>query len=158
MITNWTSSEEVVSRITRNMKGVQAEYMDSILEWIPEALLKMKTPYSVEARGHDVEIHHHQGRLPCRIEGLLCVLHNGHRLNYYDHGTRHHHPDSADEGLLFQSIVPIYTSSGDISAEDVGRSHFPTDVIVAMKSHHDPHAWYRMNGRFLETSIRTWKS
>jgi len=36
MIVNWISSKEVVSRVMRNIKGVQAEYMDDILEWIPD--------------------------------------------------------------------------------------------------------------------------
>jgi hypothetical protein len=112
----------------------------------------MKTNYSVEARKYDIQIEHHQGMLPSRIEGLICVLHNGHRLNYYDKGgKREHHPDSA--GLLFKSIVPIYTSSGDISQSDVGRSKFPVDVVVAMESPCDEHHWYKVNGRYLETSL-----
>lgn len=152
MILQWTSSNIVVSRILRNMKGVDADYMDDILEWIPEALLKMKTQYSLEARAYPIQIEHNQGKLPCKIEGLLCVLYNGHRLNYYDKGgKREHHPNSA--GLLFKSVIPIYTSSGDISAGDAGRSKFPTDVIVAMDTHCDPNNWYKVNGRYLETSV-----
>lgn len=152
MILQWTSSKIIVSRILRNMKGVGADYMDDILEWIPEAVLKLKTVYSLEVRPYCIQIEHNQGMLPCKIEGLLCVLHNGHRLNYYDKGKRReHHPNSAS--LLFKSIVPIYTSSGDLSQGDEGRSKFPTDVIVAMDSPCDRDGWYRVNGRYLETSI-----
>lgn len=153
MILQWTSSKIVVSRILRNTKGIGADYIDDILEWIPEAVLKMKTKYSLEARAYQVQIEHNQGMLPCKIEGLLCVLCNGYRLNYYDKGgNRPHHPNSA--GLLFKSAVPIYTSSGDISAGDEGRSKFPTDVIVAMDTDCDPNNWYRVNGRYLETSVK----
>lgn len=152
MILKWTSSKKVISRVLRNIKGMEAEYMDDLIEWIPEGLLKMKTNYSLEARRYPIQIEHYQGVLPTKIEGLLCVMYNGYRLNYYDKGgKREHHPDSA--GLLFQSINPIYTSSGELSQGDVGRSKFPTDVIVALDTSCDPEAYYRVNGRFIETSF-----
>ncbi len=152
MILQWTSSSIVVSRILRNIKGVDAAYMDDILEWIPEALLKMKTQYSLEVRPYEIQIEHYQGKLPCKIEGLICVMYNGYRLNYYDKGgKRQHHPNSA--GMLFKSTIPIYTSSGDLSQGDEGRSKFPTDVVTAMDTDCDEHSWYKVNGRYLETSV-----
>jgi len=153
MILSWISSKEVIGRILRNTKGVQAEYMDDILEWIPEALLKMKTVYSVESRSYKIELLNHQAKLPCRIEGLLCVSHHGQRLNYYDKGRIEHHPESAGFSV-FKSTLPIYTSSGDIADENVAASRFPRDFVEVLKSECHPDAWYKVNGKFLESSIK----
>jgi hypothetical protein len=155
MIVGWISSETVVSRLYRNTKGIEATYNDDILEWIPEALLKMKTKQSLEVRPCVIQIDHNQGKLPCGIEGLLCVTLNGFKLNYYNNtdGRTEHHPSSLGYSL-FRSINPIYTSSGDISAGDEGRSKFPTDVIVAWNMDCDEHNWYKVNGRFIQTSLR----
>lgn len=152
MILSWTSSEPVVSRIMRNIKGIPAEYMDDILEWIPEAVSKMQTKYTLEYKDYDIQIEHHQGLLPCKIEGLMCVLYNGCQLSYYGEGIRRYHPSSA-AGKLFNSVVPIYTSSGDLSDGDTGRSKFPRDVIVAMDTDFDESNWYRVNVKILQTSI-----
>lgn len=153
MITNWISSKTVVSRLYRNTKGIEATYNDDILEWIPEAVLKMKSKATLEVRPCIIDIEHNQGRLPCKIEGLICVTYNGRKLDYFDGGHRlRNHPDSAGQ-TLFHSVNPIYTSSGDLSAGDEGRSKFPTDVIVAWNMDYDPHAWYSVNGRYLQTSI-----
>ena len=144
MIVNWISSKEVVSRVMRNIKGVQAEYMDDILEWIPEALLKMKTQYSVSSRAYILPIVNHQAIIPTRIEGLLGVTYKGHRLQYNDKGNMiPHHPSSAGYSL-FQSNIPIngpmtniqYSSSGDVIPAATN-SAFPRDSVDMYKDDTD---------------------
>ena len=144
MIVSWISSRELVSRILRNIKGVQAEYMDSILEWIPEALLKMKTQYSVGTRSYILPIINHQAVMPTRIEGLVSITYKGHRLQYNDRGNLiHHHPSSAGVSL-FQSNIPIngpmtniqYTSSGDVIPASTN-SAFPRDSVDAYQEDYD---------------------
>lgn len=154
MILQWGTSGTVISRIYRNIKGIEAEYNDDILEWIPEALLKMKTKYSLEYKPYAIEVVQNQAKLPCKIEGLIGVSYKGRPMAYNDgHGTHKHHHNSAGVSL-FQSLNPIYTSSGDISAGDEGRSHFPTDVIVMFDRDCWEEHWYKMNGRYLQTSVK----
>lgn len=155
MILNWGPAEPVVSRVMRNMKGVGADYMEDIKEWIAEAIGKMKTPYTVSITPNRIQVRNHRAKLPCKIQGLVLVEHRGCRLTIMEQGgqSHHHHRDSAGSNI-FKSIVPIYTSSGDLTDVNDGRSKYPRDLVVSLdRLEIDWKNWYRINGPYLETNI-----
>ena len=155
MILNWGPAEPVIARVLRNMKGVSADHMEDIKEWIAEAIGKMKTPYTVAITPNRIKVRNHRAKLPCKIQGLVLVEYHGRRLTIMEQGgqSHHHHKDSAGSDI-FLSVNPIYTSSGDLTDVEDGRSKYPRDIVVSLdKLDIDWGNWYRINGTYLETNI-----
>lgn len=161
MILNWTTSKVVISRIFRNIKGVEADYKDEITEWIAEAVVKMKTKYSLELKCKPLMIQFHQAKINFPGDTLCCITHRGGLLNYYPgqalNGNRTGARDKDFIRLLFQSRVPIYSTTGDPiqSLDDYeGGNPFPRDIIEGLNGVVPLHdAWYRLNYTTLQTSF-----
>ncbi len=76
-----TSIKEVLGRIIRNLDSkLPSHYIDSCLEWIPEAVEQLRTPFTlykastpnVGCSGEFIS-HNHAVRLPCGLVELLAV-------------------------------------------------------------------------------------
>lgn len=156
MILTWTTSKIVVSRIMRNIKGVEAEYMESFPEWIAEAVRKMRTNYSLEIKHKDIDIEFFQGKLDCPGEAIICVEHCGTKLRYNNSdGQRFHNCEDDFISNLFLSINPIYTAAGDLVDEADPRSKFPRDIIVHMDAlNWHGSLWYNLNYNKLQTNLK----
>lgn len=80
MILQWTTSKRVLARIFRNIKGIPAEAMEDIPEWLAEAIGKLKTHHSLVLKHEPIEIKFYHGRLPCSAEILKGITYQGMRL------------------------------------------------------------------------------
>ena len=84
-IVSYTSAKEIMARIIRNNGGkMPAHYMDSFLEWIPEAIEQLETKYQMETRSTGnwcdgnpepgaLVTKNHVAPLPCGITDLIAV-------------------------------------------------------------------------------------
>lgn len=157
MILNWTTSKQVESRILMNIKGVDAEYMDSIPEWIAQAIRKMQTKYSLEIRHKDIEIQFYQGIIDCPGESLICIEYHGSRL-HYNNGEGSQVPYNCHDDFieqLFLSVNPIYTAAGDLNDNTTPRSAFPRDIVVSLNElewHRE--LWYKLSYNKLQTNLK----
>ena len=80
MIYTTVSVKTVIARIIRNTgKNLPSEYIDDILEWIPEGIKKLKTRYTLEPCTLNIEVVDHIGALPSGFY-LEGVQHEGQRL------------------------------------------------------------------------------
>jgi len=167
MVTAWTSSKLVVSRILRNIKGVEADYVDSIPEWIAEGVRKLKTKYSLEIRCKEVNIKFHLSNLNIPAESIFSVTSGGGRLKYNVEGMNYQNFHARNNFLenLFVSDVPIYSTAGDPiqSLDDyTGGNPFPRDIIQRLYTlPWIEHEWWYLNGTKIQTSmecatIRVW--
>lgn len=155
MVVSWGTSEPVVSRIMRNMKGVEASYMEDIKEWIAEAIGKMKTPHTVIISPNKILVEGYRAKLPCKIDGLVSVAHEGCRIPYNANGRIVEHCNGSAGDTLFKSISPIYTTVGELTDPENGRSKFPRDFIVRIAELPiDYSHWYKVSGKYLETDIQ----
>ncbi len=162
MVTAWVSSKVVVSRIFRNIKGVEADYLDSIPEWIAEGVRKLKTKYSLEIRHKDISVDFHLGALNVPAESIICVEFRGTKLKYNPDGMSHREFNRDRNSNLFLenlffSDVPVYSTAGDPiqSLDDyTGGNPFPRDIIqrlVDMPWHQ--HEWWYLNGNRIQVSV-----
>jgi hypothetical protein len=76
-----TSVKPVIAKIIRNTgKNMPSEYLDDILEWIPEAIKLLKTYTTVQPLDTKVTIEGHIGALPCGLLSIKGVEYKGSRL------------------------------------------------------------------------------
>jgi hypothetical protein len=76
-----SSIKEILSRIVRNLDNkLPAYYIDYFLEWIPEAIEELRTPFTLDTKstpnkGCDGAFvtHNHVVKLPCGLMELLSV-------------------------------------------------------------------------------------
>lgn len=80
MIIKWTSVGEVIARVTRNIKGVDADFLDDLPEWIAEAIFKMKTTYQLVLEEKTIDIRFHRANIPCKAEAIGAVVYQGRRM------------------------------------------------------------------------------
>lgn len=158
MILSWTTSKTVVSRIMRNIKGVEAEYMDDIPEWIAEGIRKMKTKYSLEVAYKDVQLQFHIAKLHCPGEAIITVDYCGHELDYKPmEGHAHRHDWWEDTFIkdMFRSGVPLTDTAGNIISDldsYEGKNPFPRDIIQKeQRPNHN--AWYTINYNKIQSSL-----
>lgn len=167
MVTSWTTSKLVVSRIMRNIRGVEAEYKDDIPEWIAEGVRKLKTKYSLEIKHKDLEIQFHLSNLNIPAESILQVEWNGGKLQYNPDGKNHQDMLRRNSFIqnLFISQSPIYSTTGDplTTLDDyTGGNPFPRDIIVHLNSlPWIEGQWWYLNGNKIQTSmdcacVRVW--
>jgi hypothetical protein len=162
MITSWISSREVVSRVLRNIKGVEADYVDSIPEWIGEGVRKLKTKYSLKIRAIDVQLYFHVAKFKIPSESIMYVTCKRGKLRYWEGaelagGIDHRHRGSWLENV-FVSGVPIYSTTGDPiqSLDDyTGGNPFPRDIIEPLSTMGWAEGeWWKMNGPDLQSSLK----
>jgi hypothetical protein len=81
MIYKTTSVKEVIGRILRNTgKSMSSEYIDDMLEWIPEGIRKLETKYTLYNTSTTLEMVGHVASLPCDLINIIAVEYNGSRL------------------------------------------------------------------------------
>lgn len=80
MITNWVTSGQVMARIIKNTRLSDDTYLEDIPDWIGEAILKLKTRYSLELKCATLEVKMCQVKMPCGVEALAAVLFEGKRI------------------------------------------------------------------------------
>ena len=81
MIYKTTSVKEVIARIIRNTgKSLSSEYIEDMLEWIPEGIKKLQTKYTLYDSFEKINIVGHVAPLPCDLINIIAVEYEGHRL------------------------------------------------------------------------------
>ena len=81
MIYKTTSVKEVIARIIRNTgKSLSSEYIEDMLEWIPEGIKKLQTKYTLQSAFELIQIEGHVAGLPCDLINIIAVEYKGHRL------------------------------------------------------------------------------
>ena len=81
MVYKFVSVKEVIGKIARNTgKNLPSEYIEDMLEWIPEAIVKLHTKYTLEECYADLTIANHAVGLPCGFVDIIAVEHERRRL------------------------------------------------------------------------------
>lgn len=80
MVTSWVTVKPVIARIVRNMRGIDADTIVDLPEWIAEAIGKLKTHYQLVLECKEVPIEYHMAKMPCNEDGLAAVTCGGQRL------------------------------------------------------------------------------
>ena len=135
--------------------------MDDIPEWIAEAVVKMKTKYSLELKHKKLNVQFHQAKINFPGDTLCCIGYRGGYLDAYAgralEGDTRTVRDKDFIELLFGSRVPIYSTTGDpIQYLDdyTGGNPFPRDIIEGLNGLElIPNEWYRLNYDRIQTSF-----
>lgn len=77
------SIKDVIGRVIRNTRITNTEYIDSMNEWIPEAMGMLKTRVVLSPKHIDLKVNFHKTQIPCGLQSILAVEYKGQRLRYY---------------------------------------------------------------------------
>jgi len=81
MIYKTTSVKEVIARIIRNTgKSLSSEYIEDMLEWIPEGIRKLQTKYTLLNTYTQIRMTGHVACIPCDLINIIAVEYQGRRL------------------------------------------------------------------------------
>lgn len=157
MIYKWTTLKPVIGSITRNIKTMDGSYMDDLTEWVAEAIDQMRTRYQLELVCKDVTIDFHQGKMPCMLEAIACVVYKGRRLNISNNvipsrslGYRNVAPDTA----IMQTVVTPATTSElvDNTTGTLEVDRVTLQSVLSLPEH--TQEFYKINYNKIETSMK----
>ena len=135
MIYKSCSINEVIARVIRNTRIVDSSYIEDMKEWIPEAMMAMKTQFQLKPVYMDVTIDFHKGKLPCTLESLEAVVYKGLRLQT-SNGI--HRPQAGSEVHATKTQFPETFISGAIQepslANHQGNSVVWNSVVVSTET------------------------
>lgn len=75
-----TSVQNVIRRVIKMTRMTDTSYLDDMLDWIPEAIEKLQTKYTLIPKSEDVEIRNNVGDQPCNLQVLTAITYCGYRL------------------------------------------------------------------------------
>jgi hypothetical protein len=76
-----TTVKTVIAKIIRSTgKNLPSEYIEDILEYVPEGIKKLKTKMNVVPLTKVIEVKDHIGALPCGLLSINAIEYCGHRL------------------------------------------------------------------------------
>lgn len=163
MVFKQTRIDEVISRIVRNTRLQDSSFIEDFNEWIPEAMAKLQTTFSLSPVSKPVRINFHKGRMPCDLEELLAVEYNGTRLPYSstakNYATGHRinalNP-AADTTPVFQSVITAASNDTNVNQNNLmwSSTQEPIDKLTAVSSYDiHPSHWFSTEPGWLTTSI-----
>lgn len=159
MVYKSVSIKEVFSRIARNTGGnIPSEYFEYFLEWIPEAMGKMKTKYRLQLVSEDVEIINHTAKLPCGFESLSAVTYNNRRLR--EGGDERDVlaldiPDSASNAWINDQLQNsiISNEDDDSTITTTFDITYKGETMTKYENKESLNHWYRINLGYIQTSF-----
>lgn len=108
MVINWVTSGQIMARVVRNTRLSDDTYLEDIPDWIGEAILKLRTRYSLELKCKDLPVNMCQVKMPCGVESLAAVLYEGKRIL-----------PSVSDGPLVSTEKPKGTTSFDNAYQSI---------------------------------------
>lgn len=163
MVFKQTRIDEVISRIIRNTRLQDSSYIEDFNEWIPEAMAKLQTTYSLAPVAKRVNINFHKGRMPCDLEELLAVEYKGYRLPYSstvkNYTTGHKVGQSTqmpNTTPIFKDVVTATSNDTQVNQNNLMWSstqepYNSLDTVLGCDIH--PQHWYSTEPGWLTTSI-----
>jgi hypothetical protein len=76
----YISSDIIISKIGRDLKLGNSEWLGDVKEWIGEAIQDIGVAASRKPVIRKLKIVDYKVALPCKVDNFLCVLYNGQRL------------------------------------------------------------------------------
>lgn len=158
MVTQWTTSEYVISRIVRNTKvlGIQ-DYMNDLPEWIAEGIQKLKTHYQLEMKSQTVQLKFHHARIPCLVDSIEAVCYKGTRLRYGDTAgpmVAREYQDPTGTNVNWQSFNPISIRSKPIEESNILENSYYKSFVEKIKNCPiNKKHYYRVNYNKIESDI-----
>lgn len=94
---------EVISRIYRNTRNIDSSYVDDILEWVAEAMNKLKTVHELSKTSTVLKVNQHVAVLPCDHVTTIGIEKDGVRvrLSGQDRLVSGRIPSGAFDGNMF---------------------------------------------------------
>lgn len=80
MIYNTVSIKRVIAKLVRNTRITDSSYLQDCLEWIPEAIDMLMTPYQLVASYSCLPVTCYSAKLPCGLVSIEGVGYMGNRL------------------------------------------------------------------------------
>jgi hypothetical protein len=115
MIYKTVSIENLIGRVIRNTKLSDTSAIQSIYEWIPEAMEQLETKLVLEPMSKDLTVRFFQARLPI-LAHIEAVEYCGQRLRYSEQ-LQPSHAQPTNEQTVFQSTPILWTNpaTGDVT-------------------------------------------
>lgn len=152
MVYKTVSCKEIIGRLLRRTRTTDSSYMDDLLEWIPEAMDKLKTRQQYFTCYKTLHIKNYSAKLPCGLVWLEAVSYNGFRLR---EGSSIVHPasiPSLEVGLTNATATTIFVPDTEVAIEnhlDVRISG--TDLIALDTSSNGQ--YYKIQLDYIQTSF-----
>ena len=170
MIYKSISIKEMIAKVIRDTRIQDASYIIDMHEWLPEAMAEMRTQYELSNQLQEIIIEFHKGKMPCNLQTLLAVEHNGSRLRYTSKQKPQRTKVNKQYGEylggveLFSSLIyPVKASyDPDISISDtpapsgVDINYWWSNAVPSRLSQYDD-GTYSTDMNYINTSFRDGK-
>jgi hypothetical protein len=155
MIIKWISVWPVIAQVTRNIRGVDADFMVDLPEWIAEGIMHLKTHYQLELCYENVDVKFHMAAMPCHAEALAAVTSGGQRLMIADEVGPMQSGQSSLNGL-FTATFKYPGGVTKLDDVDINNMPFYTSTVSALENMSvNGTQFYRPRYNKIETSIET---
>ncbi len=116
------SLKSVIGNVIRNTRLHDLSYINSMKEWIPEAMGMMKTRASLKLVYEDLNVKFHKAKLPCGLTDVIAVEYNGKRMHWYN-------GDRTYSGRTIQNCgTTVYVSSPKVVTKTISIPKFVWEV------------------------------
>jgi hypothetical protein len=156
MVYKTVSVKEVIARVIRNTgRNLPSEYIDDILEWIPEGIKKLKTRYNLKPLTATISISGHVGKLPCGLVAIEAIEYEGCRLR--EGGDVRDLENIVDNSLLIgDNSFELETTPKDYSEESFPDNSYTEERRGEdlVRSPRDGYAnYYKLVPNYIQTSF-----
>jgi len=157
-----SSIKEIISRIIRNVDNkLPAYYIDSMLEWIPEAVEELRTPFTLDTKSTpnynctgEYRTKNHVVKLPCGLIEILSVQDAyGNRVNRTGMQLDITSVQGLSAGYDSARTTDFYTSTGEITTGNEDGPSVPWDGSNIKEYHScNTPTFYDLKMDYLQTS------
>lgn len=157
-----TSIKEIIARVIRNLDNkLPAYYIDSMLEWIPEAVEELRTPFTLDTKSTpnhcepgEYRTNNHVVKLPCGLIEILSVQ-DAYGMRMLRSGLQADITNMIDYTGEYDSArtTDFYTSTGEITTGNEDGPSVPWDGSNIKPSHsYGTITYYDLKMDYLQTS------
>lgn len=99
-----TSLKSVIGNVIRNTGTTSGNHIESMKEWIPEAMALMQTQVVLGRKHIDLDVEFYKAKLPCGLVDVLAVEYGGRRLRHYS-GERTFSSQASRKSISSESYI-----------------------------------------------------
>lgn len=145
-----TSIKETIGRLVRNTRITDSSFMDDLLEWVPEAMDKMKTRMQFTLHSKTLTITNYSAKLPCGLVHLDAVAYNGSRLR--EGSSVADSKNMPSVGSNNGTTTSIYVPDTDVTIENHIDSRVEGSDLTTI-SNSESGAYYKIQLDYIQTSF-----
>ena len=166
MIYKSVSIKEIIGKVIRDTRIQDPSYIIDMHEWIPEAMAELRTQYELTNYLEEVKVEFHKGKMPCNLQTLLAVEHNGARMRYTSRvkNTRtninHYYEQQVNGSQIFNSVIYAQKTNsypGDQYPSDpntIANTQYWWSTAVPSKLNNYDDSTYTIEMNYINTSFR----